>query len=990
MKTMVRMGIVCMMMLWITGMAGAQVIADFEVNEGGFVETWTGAMTGIAQVADPTGESAGVLAVSMDGSLGGNGAMHIPNYDFTAGRVVSYMVYLATDQNIPDSVHIKVYAQDLDGWTWMDHIYYAGDLPKDVWYPVLFDLEAAARRNPDFIYTDGTLNRLGIEWGVSSETDGDADAWTGTIYVDNVTQLGAMPIDIADFEINEGGFVETWTGAMTGIAQAADPTGESAGVLAVSMDGSLGGNGAMHIPNYDFTAGRVVSYMVYLATDQNIPDSVHIKVYAQDLDGWTWLDHIYYAEEIPKDTWYPVIFDLEAAAIRNPDFIYTDGALNRLGIEWGVSSETDGDADAWTGTIYVDNVQQLNAVVDTGGPKWVLCSFENPVAGTQGFVDNGWGAAFTDISQAADPTGESDGVLSTTFDFNQGDKGTMQKSGVDIYDDDAGVYASEISIDVFLPADLPEGASLSLWMQDGSTYTFTKDTIAFEDIPDMLGQWSTITYVVEPHVTDGDIVPENPMNIGAEILYYEPLPDWTGTVYWDNLTLWGIEEPEGEIVSPLVQVSVETTDAPNVYEYVHIQWVDNPIATTYNIYMSDSRITDIDDEDVIRIADDVPNGTQTWEHRPYTRDGSEVSLYYAVTANSPDGITPVTSNSRSGKMTLTSSVTAKAKYDADFASKFTLDGLDTEFQEYAEYQLQPESAGGDESAGWTVESTDLTWNNTFVIDDDYLYISANVTDDDLNAAGEGPMVEGTQPWQGDALEFFIGYYDATLLDDYHNYRDVDAEGTGDWRIAFTAWGTTGTASSINTAFPGVETTVFQKFAGDGYIVEARIALDSLALNNDMVVVDGAMLPMQINCNDLDPSNGDENRTLQANWGSSGNNEAWLRPGCWAFLEVLGGPVAVEDEFTQYEFRLSKNYPNPFNPVTHISYELAERTDIRIMVYDMLGRRVRTLVNETLSAGAYQVKWDGTNDMGNQVSSGIYFCKMQTPGYTRTSKMIMLK
>jgi len=156
MKAIVKIVITSLTMLLMAGMVHAQVIADFEINESGFAAEWTGAMTGIARVADLTGESDGVLAVSMNGSAGGNGAMAMSNVDFTAVRVLSYMVYLPSDQNVPDSVTIKVYAQDNDGWNWMDHIYYAEEIPTDVWYPVVFDLEAAAQRDANFIYTDET------------------------------------------------------------------------------------------------------------------------------------------------------------------------------------------------------------------------------------------------------------------------------------------------------------------------------------------------------------------------------------------------------------------------------------------------------------------------------------------------------------------------------------------------------------------------------------------------------------------------------------------------------------------------------------------------------------------------------------------------------------------------------------------------------------------------------------------------------------------
>ncbi|MFQ5510959.1 MAG: T9SS type A sorting domain-containing protein [Candidatus Krumholzibacteriia bacterium] len=91
-------------------------------------------------------------------------------------------------------------------------------------------------------------------------------------------------------------------------------------------------------------------------------------------------------------------------------------------------------------------------------------------------------------------------------------------------------------------------------------------------------------------------------------------------------------------------------------------------------------------------------------------------------------------------------------------------------------------------------------------------------------------------------------------------------------------------------------------------------------------------------------------------------------------------------------RLAQNYPNPFNPATTIRYSIREPGHVRLRVYNVAGQLVRTLANElqTPVAGGFAVTWDGRNEAGSPVSSGIYFYKLVAPGFTRTRKMVLLK
>ncbi|MCB2199272.1 T9SS type A sorting domain-containing protein [bacterium] len=90
------------------------------------------------------------------------------------------------------------------------------------------------------------------------------------------------------------------------------------------------------------------------------------------------------------------------------------------------------------------------------------------------------------------------------------------------------------------------------------------------------------------------------------------------------------------------------------------------------------------------------------------------------------------------------------------------------------------------------------------------------------------------------------------------------------------------------------------------------------------------------------------------------------------------------------FELGTLYPNPFNPQITIQYALPEQTNLRIEIYNVLGQRVRELVNSPMKAGFHRLQWDGRNDHRTQVASGIYFVKMSAQKYVKTKKIVMLK
>jgi len=91
-----------------------------------------------------------------------------------------------------------------------------------------------------------------------------------------------------------------------------------------------------------------------------------------------------------------------------------------------------------------------------------------------------------------------------------------------------------------------------------------------------------------------------------------------------------------------------------------------------------------------------------------------------------------------------------------------------------------------------------------------------------------------------------------------------------------------------------------------------------------------------------------------------------------------------------EFRLYQNHPNPFNSGTLIRYQLPEHSQIRLSVYDLLGRRIRTLVNGYREKGYHSVFWGGRDELGNSLSSGIYLYRLKAGDLVRTRKMLLLR
>jgi len=140
-------------------------------------------------------------------------------------------------------------------------------------------------------------------------------------------------------------------------------------------------------------------------------------------------------------------------------------------------------------------------------------------------------------------------------------------------------------------------------------------------------------------------------------------------------------------------------------------------------------------------------------------------------------------------------------------------------------------------------------------------------------------------------------------------------------------------------------------------------------------------------------------------------DPWVR-GTFTEFGMLGDPLADGDEMElddvvmrevtaanaletvenalPAKFALANNYPNPFNPETTIEFSLEKTSEVTLTVYSITGQLVRTLVNSNMAAGTYQATFNGRDDFGHALASGVYFYQLQTADNIATQKMILMK
>ena len=113
-------------------------------------------------------------------------------------------------------------------------------------------------------------------------------------------------------------------------------------------------------------------------------------------------------------------------------------------------------------------------------------------------------------------------------------------------------------------------------------------------------------------------------------------------------------------------------------------------------------------------------------------------------------------------------------------------------------------------------------------------------------------------------------------------------------------------------------------------------------------------------------------------------------GGFSYTRIQVGSMEVSNFGLLEDFMIHSAYPNPFNPITTLSYDLPEDNFVVLTIYDIMGTEITKLVNTSQTTGMKSVQWDATDSMGRQVSAGVYLYQIQAGEFVQTKKMVLLK
>ena len=529
--------------------ARSQVVANFETGLGGFAvgpsTDFGTAVTSVARVADPTHLSAGVMQVNVNfagGSFAKGAVLLKPSGGLPAGgaRFVTYWVYIP--DTIPSSYNVMVFAQDNKNFKFYGSNTPGSAIPLRTWFPLSLDLAQTTVRDPLFDLVGGNIFQTGIQIDNGSQ---QSAVWKDSIYVDNTALVGAQPVVLGDFETGLNGFKDEGFGpALTGIRRVADPTAVSGGVLQLNWNfPRTHSKGAMGIePNAPRPRAHFVTYRVFLP-DTTMPDSLSFSIYAQDgSGGFVFRDANIFARDVPKKVWYPLSLDLAQAAITSPQLNIATNNLIKTGIQIHSYSYAD-SVPVWIDSLYVDNAALLFDTIASGPPpkKLVLDDF-NAIGDVGGFATQLFGPAFSALANGVDTTNAANRVLVVTAAFDTGAavKGAMARSNFTFFKQ-GDTSATDITLDVYVPPTMPDSARFDLallgpatgnaWVQDEHMLggDFQK------------GTWNTLKFSVTNHIASREITSPRLSATFYLQVYYTSARKWSGKIFFDNLTLLGID-----------------------------------------------------------------------------------------------------------------------------------------------------------------------------------------------------------------------------------------------------------------------------------------------------------------------------------------------------------------------------------------------------------------------------------------------------------------
>ena len=430
-----------------------------------------------------------------------------------------------------------------------------------------------------------------------------------------------------------------------------------------------------------------------------------------------------------------------------------------------------------------------------------------------------------------------------------------------------------------------------------------------------------------------------------------------------------------DVVPPVAVTNVGATidDYANLVTWVD---VDGEEGETYNVYTSTVPIEDVTSSSVDVVKKKALEGSPAavhYLHNPLV--DTEVTSYYAVTCVDASnnvgapGVSGSVTNTARGVPTI--SMTPPAAFEAD-----------GDLSEWYDSGIAPFEIGAADNSygtphiGFGVVDDDDDLYGTFfaAVDNDYFYLAAEITDNDVNTEGTGGW------WTTDVVQLCIGLYDQRGAKHVGQQRGAEP----DYKMYFTPAGANSDNGAGVLAAHG-DGNYFHSVFNPDYAFEFRISLDSLVIEDDarLIPVNGMRTPFELMIHDNDGGTWEGQLTL------SNTNDDNAHQTCEVWSNTWIGDqstiLETDQDLVAHEFALFPNYPNPFNPVTTIRFSLPEKQHVTLQIYNLIGQEVATVINKELPAGFHNLIWNAEN-----IPSGVYLYRLASKEKAISNKMILLK
>jgi hypothetical protein len=715
---------------------------------------------------------------------------------------------------------------------------------------------------------------------------------------------------------------------------------------------------------YDFSLYTEFSMWYYVETPSSVTNEVDLRIMLRDLgpeseipadrfpegNNEVWISQHYVLDATPgwNEIVIPLVPNFEnptpSDGFGNPNWSGTanDGQLNLEHIRaWQIEWSQRGTL--WSGDVGTIGtvMDSVSGVVLFDKPRNMLNNWSTDSLQFKIFAEAGIGDLtlnFWDVDH--DPEGKDDYSFTAAYtltDTSMGYDGTWKEVKVALADFNrfAGVWDGDLGQSVVGEFDSTEVAKFSI----GNTGQAIATAVYFDQI-------------------------------------------WTGN-------------PEFDFIPPDEVTGVSGT-AGEYYNLVFWNKVPGEVDESYSVYASPNPITDIDAAGIELVVKDWPasEGLTATHWLQYPLADNAIDYYYAVTCKDaagnvgPPGSSSAINNTAEGVPTI--------HYMPGFTFK-----ADGNFDEWTGVPVMPWKMYGSTSnvgAGAFDDDADLTATTYMAMDDDYLYVAADVIDNVF----EYDAGQVSSWWTQDALELFIGLWDQNGKDIHTTGPEQSRGAEPDYKLIFlqdryyneykNTHNGTGNDAELTPDPDGNGSYYFEEFSGADYILEAKISLDSIAFGDDVRLhpENGMriMFDLVYHDNDAPDDVGGGNLT----WSPNNTDLAYLNQSEWTNTWIgdtthVGASSIGDGNGGNFagSYELSQNYPNPFNPETTIKFAIAKAGDVEIKVFNMLGQNVVTLVNQKMNAGTHQVKFDGYS-----LASGIYFYTIRSGDFLKTRKMILLK